>query len=547
MDEDCCLKVAYPQRSPMAYLSYKRTQNIDVYDAILIGSGIGSLVTAVALSKAGKRCLILERHYAPGGYTHTFKRKQYEWDVGVHYIGEVMRPQSMLARLFRYINDGSLEWADMGEVYDRVRFGDEIFDFVKGRQAWTEQLKQYFPDHKDMVAIDQYVALVQSAAREAKGFFAEKALPKLASQVAGGMMRRGFMKFAGKTTLEVLQSITDNPKLIAVLTGQYGDYGLPPSQSSFAMHASVVRHYFNGGAYPVGGSARIYESIAPVIEAAGGMILVNAEVKRIITQKGKAVGVLMADGRELNAPLVVSGAGIATTAQHLLSVDDRSASGLEKSLQKVEHSASHLCLYLGFKGRVDELNLPKANWWYYPAEFDHDSLVKRFNQDTNAEFPVIYVSFPAAKDPSWHERFPYQSTVEVITVASFEQFKPWLDTKWHKRGTDYEALKAQISERMLGKLYELEPQLKGHLDHCELSTPLSTRHFCNYERGEIYGLQHDPQRFSVKSLRPSTGIKGLYLTGQDVATAGVGGAMIGGILCASVILKRNLINEVISS
>ena len=143
----------------MSHLSYKRMQEVGQYDAIIIGSGIGSLVTGVALAKAGKRCLILERHYAPGGYTHTFKRKQYEWDVGVHYIGEVMRPQSMLSRLFRYINDGSLEWADMGEVYDRIRFGDEIFNFVKGRQAWTEQLKDYFPDQKDVVAIDQYVAL----------------------------------------------------------------------------------------------------------------------------------------------------------------------------------------------------------------------------------------------------------------------------------------------------------------------------------------------------------------------------------------------------
>ena len=522
-------------------------QEIGNYDVILIGSGIGSLVTAVALSKAGKRCLVLERHYVPGGYTHTFKRNKYEWDVGVHYIGEVMRPQSMLSRLFRYINDGSLEWADMGEVYDRIRFGDEVFDFVKGRQAWTDQLKLYFPDQKDIQAIDKYIELVQSAAREARGFFAEKALPRLASQVAGGMMRRGFMKFAGRTTLEVLQSITDNPKLIAVLTGQYGDYGLPPSQSSFAMHASVVRHYFNGGAYPVGGSARIYESIKPVIESAGGQILVNAEVKKIIVRKGKAIGVTMADGRELHAPLIISGAGVATTAQQLLSAEERSDSGLEKSLKRVDHSASHLCLYLGFKGRVDELNLPKANWWYYPAEFDHDSLINKFNNDTNAEFPVIYVSFPAAKDPSWHERFPDRSTVEVITVASFDQFTPWLDTKWHKRGEEYAALKEQISGRMLDKLYELEPQLKEHLDHCELSTPLSTRHFCNYERGEIYGLQHDPKRFGVKSLRPMTGIKGLYLTGQDVATAGVGGAMIGGILCASVILKRNLINEVISS
>ena len=98
-----------------------------------------------ALAKRGWRCLVLERHYVAGGYSPTFKRRNYEWDVGVHYIGEVNRENSVLSRLFRYVSDGSLEWADMGDVYDRIRFGDETYDFVKGRRAWLEQMKTYFP------------------------------------------------------------------------------------------------------------------------------------------------------------------------------------------------------------------------------------------------------------------------------------------------------------------------------------------------------------------------------------------------------------------
>ena len=204
----------------MTAVSYKQTKIDDNYDAILIGSGIGSLVTAAALAKKGKKCLILERHYAPGGYTHTFKRRNYEWDVGVHYIGEVMRENSMMAKLFRYVGDGSLQWADMGEVYDRIRFGHETYDFVRGRQAWTDKMKQYFPDADDMRAIDEYVDLVRDAAREARRFFAEKAMPALVSKVAGGFMRKGFMSYAGRSTLDVLSSITSNKKLIAVLTGR---------------------------------------------------------------------------------------------------------------------------------------------------------------------------------------------------------------------------------------------------------------------------------------------------------------------------------------
>ena len=75
-------------------------------------------------------------------------------------------------------------------------------------------------------------------------------------------------------------------------------------------------------------------------------------------------------------------------------------------------------------------------------------------------------------------------------------------------------------------------QLRGQIDYCELSTPLSTDYFCDYRHGEMYGLKHDPGRFDQAWLRPATKVKGLYLTGQDILTCGVGGAMFGGLLAA---------------
>ena len=62
-----------------------------------------------------------------------------------------------------------------------------------------------------------------------------------------------------------LSKITSNKKLIGVLTGQWGDHGLPPSQSSFMMHAMIVHHYFDGGNYPIGGCRKIAETIVPFI------------------------------------------------------------------------------------------------------------------------------------------------------------------------------------------------------------------------------------------------------------------------------------------
>jgi all-trans-retinol 13,14-reductase len=106
-------------------LSYKQQPPTGAYDAIVISSGMGGLAAAAVLAKhGGKRVLVLERHYTPGGYTHVFRRSDYKWDVGLHYIGQVHDPRSETRRVFDDITDGKLRWAPMPDVYDRVLIGD---------------------------------------------------------------------------------------------------------------------------------------------------------------------------------------------------------------------------------------------------------------------------------------------------------------------------------------------------------------------------------------------------------------------------------------
>ena len=233
--------------------SYKQNPKLhESYDAIFIGSGMGCLTAAALLSKEGQRVLVLEQHYTPGGYTHVFKRKGFEWDVGIHYIGEMQRENSAMYKLFRFITDGQLKWADMGEVYDRIFLGSKSYDLVKGVSNFKKKLKSYFPEEAE--AIDAYVDLIFKANRSGGPFYMSKAIPPLVSRFIGGFMTRPFYKFSERTTYEVLSELTSNEELIRVLCGQYGDYGLPPKQSSFIMHATLVRHYFDGGSFPIGGS-----------------------------------------------------------------------------------------------------------------------------------------------------------------------------------------------------------------------------------------------------------------------------------------------------
>ena len=523
--------------------SYKRVTELENdYDAIVIGSGMGSLTSAALLSKEGKKVLILEKHYVAGGFTHVFKRKGYEWDVGIHYIGEVQNLNSPIRKMFDYITNSKLLWEDMGEVYDKIIIGDKKYDFVKGVENFKNKLISYFPEESE--AISKYIKIVFDCNKTMKKFYIEKALPTFVSSFFGYFFRKKYLKYASKTTYEIISSITDNKELIKVLTAQYGDYGLPPKQSSFAMHASVVKHYFKGGSFPIGGSSQIIKTIDPVIEKSGGKILVRAGVKKIIVKNNVAIGVMLEDGKEIFSKLIISGVGVINTFNHLIDREITKKLGFDKCLKSVAPSAAHGCLYIGLKGDAKKLKLPKHNLWIYPEKTDHDSSVKNYLENQSNEFPLVYVSFPSAKDPSWDKRYPDKSTIDIITLLPYEAFEKWDGTSWKKRGEEYENIKEKIAKRLLECLFTQLPHLRDKIDYYELSSPLSTKNFTNYQKGELYGLDHTPKRFSQKFLRPKTKIKGLYLTGQDIVSAGIGGAIFSGLITTTAITGINFMKKI---
>lgn len=95
---------------------------------------------------------------------------------------------------------------------------------------------------------------------------------------------------------------------------------------------------------------------------------------------------------------------------------------------------------------------------------------------------------------------------------------------------------------------DLFPQIADRKEYFEVGTPLSNVHYLGTTRGEVYGVDHDTVRFSMRSmaeLRPEIGVPGLFLTGQDIFICGFGGAMMGGLICAATILQRNLLNDLI--
>jgi len=510
------------------------------YDALVIGSGIGGLTTAALLAELGWRVAVLEQHYTAGGATHSYDRAGYEWDVGVHYIGD-MGTQTTVRRMMDFLTQGNLAWAPMDAHYDRFFIGDNVYDAVAGREAFRDNLVGYFP--REAAAIDRYLELLSEVSRGMRTFALERTLPPWAAALAGPLLRRRLPKSFDRTTWDVLSELTDDPELIAVLTGQWGDMGLPPKRSSFVVQALIARHYLHGGFYPVGGAWRIAETILPRIRASGGEVFTYARVAEILVRDGRSRGVRMADGHEIESRCVISDAGAINTFARLLPPDVSRTRGYDALLPKVKPSIGHLGVYIGLQATAAELGLPKTNFWIYPNN-DYDGTLAQFEADPTGRFPVVYLSFPSAKDPDFERRHPGRATIEIVAPAPYEIFAPWAGKTWGKRGDDYEALKDAYGERLLEQLYDKVPQVRGRVDYWEVSTPLSMQWFCGWERGELYGLDHDPSRMQQGWLRPRTRVPGLWLTGQDVMSCGVSGAMMGGVAAATSVAGLRRISPV---
>ncbi len=499
------------------------------WDAIVIGSGIGGMTTAGVLTKTGKKVLVLEQHYVPGGYTHAFRRKGYHWDVGVHLVGATS-PITLTGRVLSALAGGRLEWADVGATYDEFRFPDGFqLAFPDNPKAFRAELQRAFPDQGEV--IDRYLSEVRSAAHSLRGYFISRALGTgPIGRLLGGFVSREAMKNLSTPAAEVMERLVPDEKLRALLLAQWGYHGSPPSEVAWGLQALIVQHFLYGATYPKGGAGEIARHMLQEVADGGGWTRICADVDQIVVEKGRAVGVKMADGEVIRAKRIVSATNVSITANRLLPPELRS----EGWVERVGHhkpGPAHVCLYLGFKGDVKAAGGSAASQWYYQT-WSHEQATWPIHPDQPVERPpVLFTSFPSLKDPL-HDPGPEQRhTGEMITFVDWEVFDRWKGTAWRKRGDDYEAFKAQLTEKMLEVLWEQNPGLKPLLDHHELATPLSTDFFCKPVNGSIYGLAHTPERFADPWLKCKSPLPGLFLSGSDVSSCGVMGAFMGGLLC----------------
>ncbi|KAL7548451.1 hypothetical protein ACHAWF_011744 [Thalassiosira exigua] len=563
-------------------------------DTIVIGSGSGGSTVANLLAQSGQRVLVLEQHSVTGGCTHSFRESGCEYDTGLHYVSKAMSNRTKRAgAIMDFMSQGKQLWTPFSThtPYDEIVFPSDKYVKEGAPNEWSHKFYDGFDrtvdsvtssidpqdyDLKERVKTYLDICLDVHNGFVALGIF--RLLPKWLKFLVKDKVERLYKYGAlsvrdvqhavlnlGYSSDQLLRNCPNAPeenevdpsvrRMKAVLTHPVGDYAVQPREATFAAHGVTMAHYVNGGAYTVGATQGISTRLTSVVRSFGGEALIDATVRSIIVEDGRAVGVRVSNTDELEeasdinevptvevrAKNVVCATSVYNLYRRMLPQDLHTVKKFnDPSKCTIRQSNGHVFLFCKIRGDPDEIMLPKNNIWYFNG-YDLDSAFDEyFANPTEVRPPTVYIGFPCTKDVSWKHRFPGISSAILISDGLYEWFEKWADKPVRNRGEDYLEFKDKLTRHLMDILCEFVPQVKGRIEHYHLGTPLSECTFLASYRGGSYGTQCVPEMFAPRNREwtttPYTEIPGLYLAGSDAFLPSVTGAMYGGCLSASAVL-----------
>ncbi len=511
------------------------------FDVTVVGAGIGGLCTAALLARQGKKVLVVDAHYNLGGCCTIFRRKGtlYEFDVGLHYVGDC-EEQGLIPRVLRSCGVDDIEWLEMDpDGYDIAHFGDDVFRYPRSESAFKQRLLELFP--RERRGIERYFKLL----KQVWDFLDIPRDPK--SVLWKGPRSLLLFRYMNATLANFLDSCTDNPELRGIIAGQVGLHHQPPSRASLVGHAGVTEHFLQGAFYPRGGGQILADKLAESIESNGGKILLNTPVTKIIVKNGAATGVEVNHKREgrqvISSRCVISNADYKKTVEGLVGPENISRK-IIRSSQNMTMAPGMSVLYLILNRDLAKEGHTNANIRIYPS-YDMEACYKKVLNGEFPERPHLFIGNASLKNPGdtsvaplGHTNLQIMSAVPNLPEAWGVSAADVLSGNYHENPR-YQALKAQFADAMLQVTEQVIPNIKGNIVFQEVSTPITTGQYLGSSGGTSYGLSMVPSQFMLKRPGPSTEIKNLYLCGCNTrAGHGVFGAMTSSVLAAAEALGR---------
>lgn len=500
-------------------------------DAIVIGSGSGGLVAALALARAGQRVAVYEQHHLPGGYSQSFSIQGFSFSPGIHYIGQ-LGPGGGLRRIYEGLGVANdLVFFELDpDGYDRVFVGDERFDIPKGRENFGERLKQRFPAER--VGIDGYLDCVRRMSDELR--FAHP--PHGVGEALRLPWRMRTVLRSGLIPLNrLLDRFTRDPFLRAILSIQAGDHGMAPARAPAALHAGLQEYYFDGGCYPQGGGHAIPDALIAQIEKHGGSVTLGSGVAGILVEAGRAIGVELADGTRVRADIVVSNADPAVTWGRLVPPQHQPAR-LRRRIRRMRHSISTLSLFLAVDMDLRAAGIDSGNVWYSRTP-DVDAAYRQADLADARQIrdvPGLFFNATTLKDPSL--RSDGLHTVEAMALSTMRPFEPWRGTRPGQRPAEYAALKEHLSQRILAEIDRFVPGFSDRVVFRALGTPLTNEHYLGARGGAIYGTEKTLRNLGPFSLPVRSPLSGLFQCGSSTIAPGINGVSRSGLAAAAAAL-----------
>lgn len=523
------------------------------FDAVVIGSGLGGLVTAAYLCAAGKRTLVLEAHYVAGGNSQVFRRnhkgREWEFDVGIHYIGECGRDGVITAVLNGLGLAERVVFRPMdSDGYSTLHFPDQSFRIPFGWDRYRARLHETFPAERE--SLNGVLDVMQDVA--AAGRRLQRGELGMSAVMAEAPV---FLQQGLRPVTELFAEHGLSERASGVLLGEQGCYAVRPSNTPVVMASGLTDHFLRGAYYPVGGGQVIAGRLIESIRANGGEVRTQSPVHEILIEGGRVCGVLTGKHNkrpvEIEAPIVVSNADLKRTVFELVGDSHWKPDTLER-IRSLEMAVPLFCVYVGLDVDLAERGMPNSNHFIW-GDYDIESIYAELDAGQLSSKAMSYVTTATLKDRESRHLAPAgHSNLQIMTLVP-RDYSVWhvdrgpAEGGRYHRDPEYRRRKDEVMERLLTSAESVIPDLREHIVWKEAATPVSQERFTHSTGGTSYGIEMSCSQAGPMRVGPRTEIEGLFLCGASTPSGpGIAGVMRGGVLAASEVLETDLLASILA-